>query len=338
MKSEIVISVIVPCYNLWDYIDRCIDSLRTQTFKEVEFIFVNDGSTDGTLTKLMTFKEDDSRVIVINKSNAGVSMARNDALKIARGEYVLFLDGDDFLDSNTCEGIHALVKSNELDLLIFNYNMYQNGKISRSYNHGIPEGVYCLSEFLKVVKCLPVSYKLYKRDIIIKHHVYFNSDIKYGEVFAFFLNYLCYCDKIGVSNCTFYNYTVRKGSTIHSLNYENEINILKTIIQIDNYAGKLENGIKNRISYHKAVFQLLKSLILAKYISLGLKYKEVKHPFSKIYNDSLMRECIRFIRINDSWSSQDKYISILLSWSLKFAYNTISTIYKCKRLLVKHGE
>lgn len=333
MENEILISIIIPCYNLGNYIDRCINSLKMQEVKELEFIFVNDGSTDGTLNKLLAFEKEDNRVIVINKNNEGVSMARNDALKIAKGEYVLFLDGDDFINSYACEEMYALVKDRVSDLLIFGHNVYQNGIISYFYNHGIPEGEYSLQEFLDVVKMLPISYKLYKREIIANYDIYFDSELKYGEVFTYFLNYLRYCDKIYVSNSRFYNYVVRTGSAVHVLNYENEVSIIKTVIQIDIYANKFGDKLKSRLCYHKAVFHLVKALILAKYVSLNLRYENVRSAFSTIYNSPLVRKNISFVMINDTWSSQDKYISILLNLSLKLAYNTVSMLYSCKRLL-----
>lgn len=335
MENQIIISVIVPCYNLQDYIDRCIYSLKKQTINNIEFIFVNDGSTDETLTKLSIFEKQDDRVVIINKDNAGVSEARNDGIKIARGEYLLFLDGDDFINYNACEKMYALVEKNREMLLIFNYSLYENGIFKRVYNHGIPEGSYNLQEFLETVKILPISYKLYRRDIIVKNEIYFDPKIKYGEVFTFFLNYLYYCNTICVSNCSFYNYIIRNGSAIHSLNYENEINIVTTITQIDNYANRLI-GLKNKYCYHKAVFQLVKVLILVKYISLGLDYAKAKKSFCRIYSHPLMINTTRFIMTKDNWLSQDKYLSILLIFSLKIAYITCTIMYKYKRLINKN--
>lgn len=92
------LSVIIPCYNAAKYIEKCIKSLIIQPYDDLEFIFVNDASTDNTLSIIRKYAENDRRFIVINKTkNSGVSAARNDALRIATGEYCLLLDSDDWI-------------------------------------------------------------------------------------------------------------------------------------------------------------------------------------------------------------------------------------------------
>ena len=96
------LSIIIPCYNVEDYLPYTLESLsQLNCGEECEYIFVNDGSTDSTLSTINTFAQHHQQAIVIDQSNQGVSAARNAALKIAKGEYVLYLDGDDFVHTDT---------------------------------------------------------------------------------------------------------------------------------------------------------------------------------------------------------------------------------------------
>ena len=91
------ISVIIPVYNVEKYLRECLDSLLNQTFKDIEIICVNDGSTDGSLNILNEYASKDSRFIIINQNNQGLSAARNNGLNVAKGDYVAFLDSDDYI-------------------------------------------------------------------------------------------------------------------------------------------------------------------------------------------------------------------------------------------------
>jgi len=115
------ISVIVPVYNVEKYLERCFKSLITQTLKDIEIIVVNDGSTDKSLNIINSFKDRDSRLIVIDKENTGVSHCRNIAMDFAKGEYLAFVDSDDWIDNNMLEDMYEQAKEAELDLVMCTY-------------------------------------------------------------------------------------------------------------------------------------------------------------------------------------------------------------------------
>ena len=118
---EIKISVVIPVYNAEEYIIECIESLLGQTLKECEFIFVNDGSNDGSQQIIERYKLLDSRIKLINQENQGVSCARNNGLKIALGEYIGFVDADDFIEEEMYEVLYDSIKSDNSDSVISNY-------------------------------------------------------------------------------------------------------------------------------------------------------------------------------------------------------------------------
>lgn len=114
------ISVIIPCYNVEKYLDKCMQSILSQTLSDIELICINDGSTDDSLKLLNQYAASDSRITVINKKNEGVGIARNCGLKLATGEYVYFVDPDDWLENlEVLAKIYEKAKNENLDMLIF---------------------------------------------------------------------------------------------------------------------------------------------------------------------------------------------------------------------------
>jgi glycosyltransferase involved in cell wall biosynthesis len=107
---EVQVSVIVPIYNAYDYLGVALDSILSQTLKDIEVICIDDGSTDRSLDIIKKYHEADSRVSVVTENNAGVSTARNKGIVRARGEYIIFLDADDFYEPTLLEKLYNLAK------------------------------------------------------------------------------------------------------------------------------------------------------------------------------------------------------------------------------------
>lgn len=116
-----LISVVVPVYNVEKHLDRCVESIVTQTYKNIEIILVDDGSTDSCPQKCDDWKEKDSRIKVIHKVNAGLGMARNTGIENAGGQYIFFFDSDDYVDTEAVEVLYAEASSTEADLVLFGY-------------------------------------------------------------------------------------------------------------------------------------------------------------------------------------------------------------------------
>ncbi|MBO7305039.1 MAG: glycosyltransferase family 2 protein [Clostridia bacterium] len=129
MNTENVkVSVIIPIYNAADYIRPAIDSVLAQTLSEFEIICVDDGSTDSTLEVLREYQKIDSRVRIVTETNAGPAYARNNGMRRARGEYVAFLDADDFFEPEMLRRLYELASDGDLDIAIANFDVYNNKK------------------------------------------------------------------------------------------------------------------------------------------------------------------------------------------------------------------
>ena len=124
-----IISIIVPIYNVGKYLPKCIESILNQTFKNFELILVNDGSTDNSGVVCDDYAKKDTRIKVIHKYNGGLSSARNAGLYVAKGEYIGFVDPDDYIDKNMYEKLYRLCIDNNSDIAICRFNREINGKI-----------------------------------------------------------------------------------------------------------------------------------------------------------------------------------------------------------------
>ena len=124
--SSLKISVILPVYNVAQYLDSCLKSVIRQTLNEIEIICINDGSTDNSLEILKEFSRNDSRIIVITQENAGAGAARNKGLSLAKGKYLSFLDADDFFEPTMLEDAYKACEEKQLDFVVFRSDAYEN--------------------------------------------------------------------------------------------------------------------------------------------------------------------------------------------------------------------
>ena len=125
-NNNVKVSVIIPVYNAYDYLRPAIDSILDQTLTELEVICIDDGSTDNSLEILKEYQERDPRVRIVTETNAGPGIARNNGIKRARGEYLAFLDADDFYEPTFLEELYTVAVRDSLDIAIARYDIYND--------------------------------------------------------------------------------------------------------------------------------------------------------------------------------------------------------------------
>lgn len=148
MENQPLISVVIPVYNVEKYLRQCLDSVVNQTYSNLEIILVNDGSKDGSLNICKRYAEKDSRIIILDQANQGLSGARNSGIDIAKGKYISFLDSDDWIELNAFEKAGSVAEAKELDLVFWQFVKEFDNK-SVQYQGLFNEYTYFDSENLK---------------------------------------------------------------------------------------------------------------------------------------------------------------------------------------------
>ena len=214
------ISIIVPIYNAQKTIERCIDSILNQDFSDFELILIDDGSKDNSGEICDTYAGKDQRVRVIHKENSGVSASRNLALREAKGEYLQFLDADDWITPNATRLLVESMETNGCDMVIADFYRVIGERLS--HKGSIDEdGVLSREEFANNMMENPADFyygvlwnKLYKRSIIEKYQLCMNPKISWCEDFMFNLEYIRHCENIFVLQVPIYYYVKTKGSLV----------------------------------------------------------------------------------------------------------------------------
>lgn len=216
-----LVSIIIPVYNGEQHIERCLRSLIGQTYENIEIIVLNDGSTDHTIQILEKYAKLDSRIVVVDKPNSGVSDTRNQGLKLAKGEYIQFVDSDDWLPNDATEQL-AEGMLRDCEMVICDYNRVVDNNIVVK-GHIPEEGPISRTEFALYMMKAPANYyygvlwnKMFRMDIIKAHALDFPIEIDWCEDLRFNLEYLQYVKHVYVLQKPLYYYVLTKGSLAQS--------------------------------------------------------------------------------------------------------------------------
>lgn len=229
-----MITVVVPAYNCESVICRCIKSLLLQTYTDFEILVVNDGSTDSTASQVRAI--DDSRICLINQQNAGVSAARNRGIENAKGDWIVFVDSDDYVERTYLQTLISLSDDGCMPVVGFAKN-----ESCESVLHDGIRGKYAIDTlmsqdyligFLGDTIGFSCWNKLFSKQTLMNYHIRFEPSLKLGEDLLFVFQYLCYCEYVAFSEKAVYHYCDVDNSTIHaakdqSILYESTLIALK---------------------------------------------------------------------------------------------------------------
>ena len=186
MKRE-KISIIVPIYNVEKYLERCVDSLVNQTYENIEIILVDDGSPDYCPQLCDEYAKKDSRIVVIHKKNGGLSDARNYGLCKASGEYILYVDSDDYIELDSCEKL-VNGMANNVDMVVGAYKELRNNKvIEKRHSNLLQDKIYDAKEYvISAIKCdewyAPAWLNLYRRSFLIENNLYYKVGFYFEDI------------------------------------------------------------------------------------------------------------------------------------------------------------
>ena len=212
-----LVSVIIPIYNKEKKLKRCIDSVLKQTYKNLEIILIDDGSTDGSGKICEDYARDDARITVIRQENGGVSRARNRGIAEAHGEYIEFVDADEYLDENMVESVISSAKEKGAEVTICGYKQIFSDRV-RAVSE--TPGSYTINEFIPVMarwKLDPLIgapwNKLMLRKAVLDSHVEYEPRMIYAEDYDFNVKLFSNISRVEVSDKCLYNYdTLTEGS------------------------------------------------------------------------------------------------------------------------------
>lgn len=246
------ISIIIPVYNIEKYIEKCLMSVKEQTYSDFEVLLVDDGSTDNTGKICDIFSEEDYRFKVFHKKNEGVSTARNFGLKKAKGRYISFVDGDDYLDKDYLKVLVKYMNDENVDLTCVDFYIDSQKEIdTESLNN---TDLYTLSKKDAINQlCDKKGFqgylwnKLFKRRIIEENNIYFDERIKIWEDMLFCLKYLTHCHKIAYVRKPLYYYVQRKDSAMGNSSIWKENTQVYALEQMWDIVKNYDGGFKEYI-------------------------------------------------------------------------------------------
>ncbi len=326
-----LVSIIIPIYNAEEYIEECVGSVLNQTYTNIELLLINDGSTDNTGKMLAAFAEKDSRVRVFHKENGGTHTARNLGLDNSKGEYVMFMDPDDWLDLNTIQYLVEKIRENNLDYVRFNYIREFAGASLKKKNTFLEEKVYqndeCKTIFRQTVGLVgkelkspenlnflaSVCFGIYKKSIISQYNIRFFNIRKLGT----------FSD--GLFNIEFFRY-------------------IRSFLFVDKgFYHYRKTNIQSATRSYRRVFLRKQNLLFEKIYNI-IKDSDVSDIFTAYYNRiamGTMELCLNAINGRGSFATQFKEIKEILKDELhkkafkNFSISTLPLTWKVYFLLMK---
>ena len=285
---QMKISFIIPVYNVEAYLRQCVESLTSQTYQDIEVILVDDGSPDGSPQLCDTLASEDSRIKVIHKENGGLSDARNVGLLAATGDFVVFVDGDDFwMDNNALQHLVDAVKP-ELDFIGYNCSYYypDSGIYSAwvAYDEALEKPVDKNTAMLTLVKSgtFPMSacLKLMKRSFLIDNKLFFKKG-QIAEDIPWYINVLEVTKQCFFVNQYIYVYRQNVAGSITNLSgrrsFDNLFDIFKTeLIKIEErlFSDESKRALKSFLAYEYCILLTYKGIDKGTRREL-LKYKDI---------------------------------------------------------------
>ncbi|MBQ0064396.1 MAG: glycosyltransferase family 2 protein [Firmicutes bacterium] len=261
------VSIIVPVYNAQKVIERCVNSILGQEYKDFELLLMNDGSKDDSAKILDELAQTDSRVRVVHKQNSGVSKTRNLAISMAKGEYLQFLDADDWMRSNSTKELVRAMEENKVDMVVADFYRVVGENLSRKGSIGVDKPL-SLKEYAQYMMDSPADYyygvvwnKLYKKSIIEQFDLKMDPNLSFCEDFIFNLEYCLHCQTIYPLPVPIYYYVKTEGSLVSqnanlSSIYNMKINVFK-------YYEKFFKEILNEEEYRQERMDIAKFYVMA---------------------------------------------------------------------------
>lgn len=313
------VSVIIPVYNVEDYLRECLDSIIQQTLREIEIICVDDGSTDSSFSILKEYADRDNRITLVRQNNLHAGVARNAGIMLAKGEYLSFLDADDFFDLKMLEECYSRLKEDSSDVCIFSalmidYSVMQN----RDMPWMCPKEDTVLDiATLKGDICNITSpncwNKIFSREIIDKHHIRFQNIVNANDVYFSYMASMM-ASKISVIAKKFVNYRYNTGKQITAkLSQVSPLNIYRALSQLKKEVTKVKGKSFITDGFYEKIIPLLRYERRKNFIAFELNKKTYRKLFPSdklsLFDSAFQPAAIVFAS-DDNYA---KYLSVTIT-------------------------
>ncbi len=300
------ISIIIPMYNSKNYIIGCLKSIFAQDYNNYEVIIVNDGSTDESDLVVNNFIQDKSSFFLYNISNKGVSHARNYGIEKSTGEYITFIDADDFIELNTLSTIMNILNSNDIDCLKYSYSK-KIGTIKKEYKfHCMTDQIIFKEDYISKVypnillnnDFSSIWNMVVKKELLF--NIRFDENKKYAEDRKFNYDVLSVSKNLFICSMPLYNYVINSQSVMNNVNKEKSIKQIIDIIDTNNYIYLNCNKYNLKFELENSISNDISNLVLINFAKLP--YKKYKSELDELLNIIIKRfgeyEIINFIKKN----------------------------------------
>lgn len=318
-----IISVIIPVYNAEKYLVRCVNSVLSQTYENIELVLVNDGSKDNSLKICKKLQSEDTRIKVIDKENEGASVARNVGLDAATGDYIMFIDADDWIEENMFSFlISCMLSEDNVDVAVCNHyieghnseNRTVAGCIGLTEDKLITDDIsFCVAKLDETGRFNYLWNRVYKRNIIEDNHIRLDNQFTTGEDLDFNLKYFKHVNKCALSDNPMYHY-IKDG--VDSLCARYKENIYEMSVELShrryelyNEFGMLEND-SYRLIYEMTYIDYMRNCIPNMYRkNAPLTDKDRLGQMKQIFKNEKLKEYIKGYKPKDKIS---KMFSVLV--------------------------
>lgn len=335
MKPKI--SIIIPIYNAEKYLKKCLDSIINQSYQNIEILCINDGSIDNSLSILKEYQKKDRRIILEDIPNGGVSKARNIAIKKATGNYIMFIDSDDYIEPNMVEKMLQITQKNKVDVVrCTNFLEDEKGKIHKIEDYLIKNESLTsmqiteqiISELINGTLLTYSCVLLIKKETLLKTEL-FNEKLKIFEDRVFYLNLFFELNKIYFLNEPLYHYVIHKNSCVNSkkLASRHLYNTIDGWIAIRRILQK----------YNQETKYVLRELN-TNYLGMIMgylygAYKNEPHKFKETYQDMLKNPNIKEMIKNYNESNYKFFIKISIDLFKKDNYYLLRFLYFIRKIV-----
>ena len=326
MKND-MISIIIPIYNVEKYLEKCLDSILNQTYKNLEIILIDDGSTDNSPNICNSYCEKDKRIKIIHKNNEGVSSARNKGIELSKGKYIVFIDSDDYVSNEHIEVLYDCIISNNVDLVISNLiDISEDGIIlnNEEKESFLMNKDQCLKELLSEDNFYHLCCgNIYRKDLLEK--IRFNCKYSIAEDLDFLYRYIKQISSAYFLSKNTYYYLKREGSATNSIYSEKWNDELKICNFIISEMVELEN---NFHKYAKRKYIRL-NINQAYRFKLNKNQTKILKNNIKIYKNEMFNS-----KLFDNKEKLKIFLLLKSYYLFKIVSNIKDKIIKYKRSLV----